>query len=226
MYTIINSAAIAYKGTIPADRWQEPYMSADELAKEIGAGVIFWCWEEAGSILGIMGIQDVKDVTLIRHAYTHPTYQRKGIGAKLLQHLAAQTKRPLLMGTWADAQWAIRFYEKHGFSLVSVEEKNILLRKYWSIPERAQVETCVVPRQCPGEKAFGRIAIIWIYPEKWGLRSYLLLEQKTIVTQSENKLNGLEQAGENLFNFAVDREDVITLVGAFIRRSQMQTGSC
>jgi len=143
MYTVINAAAIAYKGAIPSDRWHEPYMSEDELAKEISAGVVFWCWEEAGAILGIMGIQDVKDVTLIRHAYTHPSSQRKGVGSRLLQHLAAQTKRPLLMGTWADAEWAIRFYEKHGFTLVSEEEKNILLRKYWSIPER-QVETSVV----------------------------------------------------------------------------------
>ena len=143
MYSIINSAALAYKGAIPADRWQEPYMTADELAEEISAGVVFWCWEEAGSLLGIMGIQDVKDVTLIRHAYTHPACQRKGIGSQLLQHLAAQTKRPLLMGTWADAKWAIQFYEKLGFSLVSEEEKNILLRKYWNIPAR-QVETSVV----------------------------------------------------------------------------------
>jgi GNAT superfamily N-acetyltransferase len=151
MHTVINAAAIAYKGIIPADRWQEPYMPEDELLKEIGAGVIFWCWEEVGSILGIMGIQDVKDVTLIRHAYTHPECQRKGIGSKLLQHLAAQTKRPLLMGTWADAEWAIRFYEKHGFILVSSEEKNILLRKYWSIPER-QVETSVVLSNTPVNK--------------------------------------------------------------------------
>ncbi len=151
MYTVINAAAIAYKGTIPADRWHEPYMSEDELRDEIRGGVVFWCWEEAGVILGIMGIQDVKDVTLIRHAYTHPASQRKGIGSRLLQHLAAQTKRPLLMGTWADAEWAIRFYEKHGFTLVSEEEKNILLRKYWSIPER-QVETSVVLSNTPARE--------------------------------------------------------------------------
>lgn len=148
MFTVINAAAIAYKGTIPADRWHEPYMSEDELRDEMRDGVVFWCWEEAGVILGIMGIQDVKDVTLIRHAYTHPACQRKGIGSRLLQHLAALTKRPLLMGTWADAEWAIRFYEKHGFTLVSEEEKNILLRKYWSIPER-QVETSVVLSNTP-----------------------------------------------------------------------------
>ena len=123
-------------------------MPEDELFKEIDAGVDFWCWEEAGVILGIMGFQDVQDVALIRHAYTHPTRQRKGIGTKLLQHLASQAKKPLLMGTWADAEWAIRFYEKHGFALVSEEEKNILLRKYWSVPER-QVETSVVLSNTP-----------------------------------------------------------------------------
>ena len=143
IYKVINSAAIAYKGMIPADRWKEPYMSEDDLVNEIAAGVVFWCWNEEGAILGVMGIQDVKDVTLIRHAYTDPTCQRKGIGSKLLRHLAAQTKRPLLMGTWADAKWAVQFYEKHGFNLVTEEEKNILLRKYWNIPER-QVETSVV----------------------------------------------------------------------------------
>jgi N-acetylglutamate synthase-like GNAT family acetyltransferase len=143
IYKIINSAAIAYKGIIPADRWKEPYMPEDELAGEIAAGVIFWCWEEAGDIIGVMGIQDVKDVTLIRHAYTHPTCQRKGIGSKLLKHLIAKTQRPLLIGTWADAKWAVQFYEKQGFNLVTDEEKNILLRKYWNIPER-QVETSVV----------------------------------------------------------------------------------
>ena len=151
MYTIINSAAMAYRGTIPGDRWKEPYMPEDELVKEIEAGVVFWCWAEDGAILGVMGIQDVKDVTLIRHAYTLPTCQRKGIGSKLLQHLAAQTKCPLLMGTWADAKWAIQFYEKHGFTLVTEEEKNILLQKYWKIPER-QVETSVVLSNTPVKK--------------------------------------------------------------------------
>ena len=148
MHAIINSAALAYKGTIPADCWKEPYMPADELAEEIEAGVVFWCWEEAGSIAGIMGIQDIKDVTLIRHAYTHPAFQRKGIGSTLLKHLAARTKRPLLMGTWAAAKWAIRFYKNNGFTLVSEEEKNILLRKYWNIPAR-QVETSVVLSNTP-----------------------------------------------------------------------------
>ena len=142
-FNVINSAAIAYKGIIPADRWKEPYMSQKELAEEIDSGVIFWCYKENDNILGVMGIQDVKDVTLIRHAYTVPSYQRKGIGSKLLQHLGSLTKRPLLMGTWADAEWAVQFYEKHGFNLVTEKEKDILLRKYWNIPER-QVETSVV----------------------------------------------------------------------------------
>ena len=151
IHTVINSAAIAYRGIIPADRWKEPYMPEHELAEEIEAGVIFWCWKEGGSILGVMGIQDVKDVTLIRHAYTVPRLQRKGIGSKLLNHLSAQTERPLLMGTWAEAKWAIRFYEKHGFTLVTEEEKNALLRKYWHVPER-QVETSVVLSNSPVDK--------------------------------------------------------------------------
>lgn len=148
IYEIINSAAVVYKGVIPADRWHEPYMPKEELAREIDAGVVFWCWEVGGDILGVMGIQDVKDVTLIRHAYTLPACQRNGIGSKLLQYLAGLTKRPLLMGTWKNANWAIRFYEKHGFTLVTEEEKNILLKKYWDIPAR-QVETSVVLSNSP-----------------------------------------------------------------------------
>lgn len=148
IYGIINAAAVIYKGVIPADRWKEPYMPKEELTKEIDVGVIFWCWEEDGNILGVMGIQDVKDVTLIRHAYTLPACQRNGIGSKLLQHLAGMTTRPLLMGTWKNANWAIRFYEKHGFTLVTEEEKNTLLKKYWAIPAR-QVETSVVLSNAP-----------------------------------------------------------------------------
>jgi N-acetylglutamate synthase-like GNAT family acetyltransferase len=142
MFIIINAAAIVYKETIPSDRWKEPYMAEDELRQEIETGVVFWCLEETGAIHGIMGIQDVKDVTLIRHAYIHPRCQRQGLGSKLLKHLAKQTKRPLLIGTWADAKWAITFYEKLGFILVTETEKNILLRKYWNIPER-QIEQLV-----------------------------------------------------------------------------------
>jgi len=151
MYTVINAAALVYQGIIPDDRWKEPYMPEDELAAEIKAGVVFWCWEEDGAIFGVMGSQNIQDVTLIRHAYTHPAYQRKGIGSKLLKHLAAQARRPLLMGTWAKAKWAIRFYEKHGFAQVTENEKDILLRKYWNIPER-QVETSVVLSNSPVEK--------------------------------------------------------------------------
>jgi N-acetylglutamate synthase-like GNAT family acetyltransferase len=130
MFIIINAAAIVYKETIPSDRWKEPYMAEDELRQEIETGVVFWCLEETGAIHGIMGIQDVKDVTLIRHAYIHPRCQRQGLGSKLLKHLAKQTKRPLLIGTWADAKWAITFYEKLGFILVTETEKNI--RKKYS----------------------------------------------------------------------------------------------
>ncbi len=140
---IVNEAARAYGGVIPADRYQEPYMPAAELRGEIGAGVEFWAWQEAGALLGVMGIQDVKDVTLIRHAYVRPADQGRGIGAGLLVDLRARTTRPLLIGTWADAAWAIRFYQKHGFEITSAEQKVVLLRRYWSVPER-QIEASVV----------------------------------------------------------------------------------
>jgi len=143
IYEIINQAAEVYKGIIPADRWKEPYMPRDELRHEIDADVQFWGYEEGGELLGVMGIQDVLDVTLIRHAYVRTAQQKKGIGGKLLSHLRTLTSRPILLGTWADATWAIRFYEKHGFRLVTSEEKDRLLRKYWSIPDR-QIETSVV----------------------------------------------------------------------------------
>ncbi|MGD8915088.1 MAG: GNAT family N-acetyltransferase [Syntrophobacterales bacterium] len=143
IYEIVNEAAEVYKGIIPADRWQEPYMPRDELRHEIDADVQFWGYEEEGKLLGVMGIQDVLDVTLIRHAYVRTAEQKKGIGGKLLSHLRTLTSRPILLGTWADASWAIRFYEKHGFRLVTPEEKDRLLKKYWSIPER-QIETSVV----------------------------------------------------------------------------------
>jgi N-acetylglutamate synthase-like GNAT family acetyltransferase len=143
MYEIVNDAAQAYKGIIPADRWKEPYMPREELQHEIDDGVQFWGCEEDGELIGVMGIQDVQDVTLIRHAYVRTARQGQGIGSRLLAHLRTLTDRPILIGTWIDATWAIRFYEKHGFRVVSEEEKNRLLRKYWSIPER-QVETSVV----------------------------------------------------------------------------------
>jgi len=142
IYSIINDAATAYKGVIPLDRWHEPYMSREELRREIDAGVVFWGYEE-GELVGVMGIQDVQDVTLFRHAYVRTTMRNRGIGGKLLTFLHGQTSRSVLIGTWAATDWAIRFYEKHGFRLVTTAEKDRLLRKYWSIPDR-QTETSVV----------------------------------------------------------------------------------
>jgi GNAT superfamily N-acetyltransferase len=143
IWQIVNDAAQAYRGVIPADRWSEPYMPRDELRHEIDAGIVFWGYEEGGELLGVMGIQHVQDVTLIRHAYVRTARQGQGVGGKLLSHLRRQTTRPILIGTWQDAAWAIRFYERHGFRRVSPEEKERLLKRYWSIPER-QVETSVV----------------------------------------------------------------------------------
>lgn len=140
---IINDAAEAYKGVIPEDRYQEPYMSKEELQHEMDQGVAFWGYEIDGNLVGVMGIQHIKDVTLIRHAYIQTAKRRQGIGSQMLFHLRQQTIRPILIGTWADAVWAIKFYQKHGFHLVSPEQKNKLLKKYWSIPDR-QVETSVV----------------------------------------------------------------------------------
>ena len=140
---IVNAAAEAYRGVIPADRWHEPYMPATELDAEIDAGVVFWGYESDGELTGVMGIQPVRDVDLIRHAYVRPGAQGGGIGSALIDHLLRTATRPLLVGTWAAAGWAIRFYERHGFRLTSTEEKTRLLREYWSIPER-QVETSVV----------------------------------------------------------------------------------
>jgi len=143
---VINDAARAYKGVIPDDMWSEPYMSAKKLRKEINLGVDFFGWQEKGKIIGVMGIQHVKDTTLIRHAYVLTKYQRKGVGSRLLKYLMNLAKFPeILVGTWKDATWAIRFYEKHGFKLTSSKEKDKLLRKYWDIPER-QIETSVVLR--------------------------------------------------------------------------------
>lgn len=141
---IVNDAAQAYKGKIPADRWKEPYMQPQELKEEIASGVGFYGYTENDELIAVMGIQPVGEVTLIRHAYTLANHQRKGVGEKLLTHLLnlAKTTR-ILVGTWETAPWAIKFYEKHGFVLLSREETNRLLEKYWSIPER-QVETSVV----------------------------------------------------------------------------------
>ena len=141
---VINDAAQAYKGVIPNDRWKEPYMSAGELKEEIEAGIRFFGWVEGGYLLGVAGIQALKDTTLIRHAYVLPGYQRRGIGTRLLEYLMDLAGTPeILVGTWADATWAIRFYQKHGFKLMSPKEKHRLLRTYWNIPER-QIETSVV----------------------------------------------------------------------------------
>ncbi len=144
---IINAAALAYRGVIPVDRWREPYMDAGELDGEIAAGVEFWGCESDGRLSGVMGIQGVGDVELIRHAYVRPRRQGEGIGRRLLEHLTARAERPMLVGTWAAAEWAIRFYRRNGFEPVTSEQKDRLLATYWRIPER-QVETSVV-LACP-----------------------------------------------------------------------------
>lgn len=143
MLNIINDSAIAYKGIIPDDCWHEPYMSREYLKNEIDAGIDFYGYEQSGTLQGIMGIQDVGDITLIRHAYIRTKERNAGIGSALIIHLVPTAKYPLLIGTWADAVWAIRFYQKHGFTIVPKEEKDFLLKKYWDIPDR-QVETSVV----------------------------------------------------------------------------------
>lgn len=141
---VINDAAQAYKGVIPDDRWKEPYMSAEELKQEIEAGVKFFGWEEDDNLVGVGGIQPIKDTTLIRHTYVVTEYRRKRIGSRLLEHLISLAETPeVLVGTWADATWAIRFYQRHGFKLAPPREKDSLLRTYWSIPDR-QIETSVV----------------------------------------------------------------------------------
>ena len=139
IHTIINDADQAYKGIIPPDRWHEPYMPEAQLRQQIADGVIFWGYQIDDRLAGVMGIQDVQDVTLIRHAYVQTTSRNQGIGGKLLSHLRQLTTRPVLIGTWANAVWAVGFYQKHGFSLVTPEEKNRLLKKYWSIPQRQVV---------------------------------------------------------------------------------------
>ena len=140
---IVNAAAKAYRGVIPADRWHDPYMPAEELDGELAAGVVFWGCELDGELVGVMGIQQVRDVDLIRHAYVAPEHQRKGIGAALLEHIAQSATRRMLVGTWAAAEWAIAFYRRNGFELLPREEGAELLRTYWTIPDR-QTETSVV----------------------------------------------------------------------------------
>ena len=152
MFEIINAAAEAYRGVIPADCWHEPYMSARELEREIAAGVAFWGYEADGALLGVMGIQEVRDVDLIRHAYVRPGVQGRGVGSALLAHLRGLTTRRILIGTWAAAEWAVRFYQRHGFELVSPQDKATLLRKYWTVSDR-QIETSVVLAYPPLETA-------------------------------------------------------------------------
>jgi len=143
IWTIINDGAQAYKGAIPEDRWTEPYMSKEKLQHEMDEGVVFWGYQETGTLAGVMGIQKVQDVTLVRHAYVRTGSQKRGIGGHLLSHLRELASGPILIGTWAAAVWAIRFYERYGFQMVSHHEKDRLLKRYWTIPER-QMDTSVV----------------------------------------------------------------------------------
>jgi N-acetylglutamate synthase-like GNAT family acetyltransferase len=140
---IVNVAAQAYREVIPVDRWRDPYMSTDELEREISGGVVFWVAEQEGRLLGVMGIQDKGDVALVRHAYVAPTLQRKGVGTRLLRHVERLADKPILVGTWASASWAIEFYKRNRFTIVPNSDKDRLLRKYWSIPAR-QIKTSVV----------------------------------------------------------------------------------
>jgi GNAT superfamily N-acetyltransferase len=149
---IVNAAAEAYRGVIPADRWHEPYMPLRELDREIAAGVAFWGCEAGGALIGIMGIQRVRDVELIRHAYVSPASQRRGVGGALLEHLARRSTGRVQVGTWAAADWAIAFYRRHGFERVPPERKAALLRAYWTIPDR-QIETSVVLANPPLDEA-------------------------------------------------------------------------
>ena len=143
IYQIINDAAQAYRNIIPADRWNEPYMPREELREEISAGVTFLGYEIDGELAGVVGTQDVQDVTLIRHAYVRTNRRNQGIGGRLLARIMDRATRPVLIGAWADAVWAVNFYEHRGFKVVSPQEKERLLRKYWTVPDR-QIETSVV----------------------------------------------------------------------------------
>jgi GNAT superfamily N-acetyltransferase len=140
---LVNAAAQAYRGAIPADVWHEPYMPAAELDAELAAGVVFWGAEVDGALAGVMGVQRVRDVDLVRHAYVAPAHQRHGVGGALLEQLVAVADRPLLVGTWVAAEWAVAFYRAHGFEPVGAERSSALLREYWTISAR-QIETSVV----------------------------------------------------------------------------------
>ena len=152
IFAIVNAAAEAYRGVIPADRWREPYMPMSELESEIAAGVAFWGYEVDGELLGLMGIQRVREVDLIRHAYVLPASQGRGGGSALIAHLRRLSAGRMLVGTWAAAEWAIRFYQRHGFELVSEQRKTELLRAYWTVPDR-QIETSVVLANPPFDGA-------------------------------------------------------------------------
>lgn len=143
LYEVINDAAQAYRGIIPQDRWHEPYMPMEELKSEIAAGVRFWGCESDGELLGVMGMQDKGEVDLIRHAYVKTAKRKQGIGSELLRHIEKSVRKPILLGTWRDATWAVAFYEKNGYRRLSRQETERLLRKFWSIPER-QIDTSVV----------------------------------------------------------------------------------
>jgi GNAT superfamily N-acetyltransferase len=143
IFALINAAAEAYRGVIPADRWREPYMPLEQLDDEIAAGVEFWGYANGGELVGVMGIQDVGELDLIRHAYVTPEHQGRGVGGALLQHLTRSPTRPMLVGTWSAAEWAIRFYRRHGFERCSPGRSAELLRRYWNIPAR-QIESSVV----------------------------------------------------------------------------------
>jgi N-acetylglutamate synthase-like GNAT family acetyltransferase len=155
IWAIIHDGSRAYRGIIPEDRWTEPYMSREKLQHEIDDGVVFWGYEVNGTLIGVMGTQRVEDVTLIRHAYVRTDSQKLGVGSQLLAHLQELTTSPVLIGTWADAVWAVRFYERHGFRLVSEEDKDKLLKRYWNIPER-QIQTSVVLADAKWWKVNGR----------------------------------------------------------------------
>ena len=153
---IVNTAANAYRGVIPDDCWHEPYMPPSELEAEVAAGVTFWGYEIDDVLVGVMGIQPVRDVDLIRHAYVRPASQRRGVGGGLLGHLRILSSRRMLVGTWATAAWAIRFYRRHGFELVGDEQKKLLLETYWTVPKR-QIEASVVLANPPLEVADWRM---------------------------------------------------------------------
>ncbi len=161
---IVNDAAQAYRGVIPADRWHEPYMSSDELASEIADGVVFWIAEQDGRLAGVMGMQDKGEVILVRHAYVASTAQRAGVGTTLLRYVEGLVDKPMLIGTWAAASWAIEFYRRNGFTVVPPTEKDHLLRTYWSIPDR-QIETSVV--LASREWMEGRPVAWWAATMRW-----------------------------------------------------------